>query len=674
MSYKLNKTDGSLLVDLVDGKLDVNTTDIALIGKNYQGFGESINENFIAILESFANTAPPNKPLRGQLWYDTAEGRLKVYDGTTFRSTDSTIFSSTQPSTLVQGDIWINGVENVMYFFDGTDLIPVGPSYTKSQLKSGIETVTVKDTIGQNKIIVKLFINGSNVGIWSKETFTPFPAIAGFTDIKTGFNPNSGFADFSFYGKADSAEKLVSSTGDQFTKDEFLSTLDDSNPAGARTAYGTITFRGPNGIFVGADTRLNIKKSGTKTLLDNIGPDTDFELQLRKDLGSGTPLTYSALKFDAANYNLGIFNDSPDATIDKNIIGTLPTDPDYVVPRTTGVVIGTTADPRNLIVTGDMRIEGDLRVGTIVNEEISNLRIADKVIELATPDDSTLLDSSSAAIDGAGIVINTSQGSIDWVYRNANHNWTTEVNINIDATSGKYKIEDETVLTKTGLGPGVVNSNLTSIGTLVAINVDDINIDGNVITSSNADGLEFNVLNDIAINPGTTNYRNITGVKKPISKLVADYGPANESADDLAATKGYVDEEITGATRYFTVNATGFGAAGFSGAGDLEQALIDLLNVWIPINANVVQNNTTCRILAESPTATTDPIDVNSSVVKSFLAVDSAGVQNVSVLSDVIVSPDPTSTITFGMDRHIVELKANFGLNTWEWVSTVTYP
>lgn len=668
MSYKLNKTDGSLLVDLVDGKLDVNTTDIALIGKNYQGFGESINENFIAILESFANTAPPNKPLRGQLWYDTAEGRLKVYDGTTFRSTDSTIFSSTQPSTLVQGDIWINGVENVMYFFDGTDLIPVGPTYTKSQLKSGIETVTVKDTIGQNKIIVKLFINGSNVGIWSKETFTPFPAIAGFTDIKTGFNPNSGFADFSFYGKADSAEKLVSSTGDQFTKDSFLSTLDDTNPAGARTAYGTLTFRGPNGIFVGNDNRLNIKKSGTKTLLDNTGPDNDFELQLRQDLGSGTPLTYSAFKFDAANQRMGIFNDAPNPSIERGDIS------DGLSPRTTGVHIGTTADPRNLVVTGDMRIEGDLRVGTVVNEQVTTLKVADKVIELATPDDSTLLDSSSEYIDGAGIVINTTSGSIDWVYRNENHNWTTAVNINIDSIAGKYKIEDETVLTKTGLGPSVVNSNLTSIGTLVAIDVDDINIDGNVITSSNADGLEFNVLNDIAINPGTLNYRNITGVKKPISKLVADYSVENESADDLAATKGYVDEEITGATRYFTVNATGFGAAGFGAAGDLETALVNLLNVWIPINANVVQNNTTCRILTESPTATTDPIDVNSSVVKSFLAVDSAGVQNVSVLSDVIISPDPTSTVTFGMDRHIIELRANFGLNTWEWVSTVTYP
>ena len=68
MSYKLNKTDGTLLVELVDGKLDITTSDIALIGKNYQGFGESINENFIKILESFSSTSAPSKPLTGQLW------------------------------------------------------------------------------------------------------------------------------------------------------------------------------------------------------------------------------------------------------------------------------------------------------------------------------------------------------------------------------------------------------------------------------------------------------------------------------------------------------------------------------------------------------------------------------------------------------------------------------
>jgi hypothetical protein len=147
MSYNLNKTDGSLLVELVDGRLDNSTTDLSLIGKNYKGFGEFLNENFIALLENFANTAPPSNPIKGQVWYDTSEGRLKVYDGTTFRSTDSTIFSSTQPASLTQGDIWIDGTNSQMYFWDGSSLVLVGPQYSKTQTRSGNDVATVKDNI-----------------------------------------------------------------------------------------------------------------------------------------------------------------------------------------------------------------------------------------------------------------------------------------------------------------------------------------------------------------------------------------------------------------------------------------------------------------------------------------------------------------------------------------------
>ena len=49
MSYKLNKTDGSLLVDLVDGQLDTTSSDLTLIGRNYSGFGEVLNENLSLI-------------------------------------------------------------------------------------------------------------------------------------------------------------------------------------------------------------------------------------------------------------------------------------------------------------------------------------------------------------------------------------------------------------------------------------------------------------------------------------------------------------------------------------------------------------------------------------------------------------------------------------------------
>ena len=136
MSYRLNKTDGSLLVDLVDGQLDTTSSDLTLIGRNYSGFGEVLNENFIQILENFANASAPINPLRGQLWFDTAENRLKVYNGTAFTSSGGTTVAEQQPN-MVAGDLWINSVTSQLYFYDGTRLQLVGPDYSTAQGTSG---------------------------------------------------------------------------------------------------------------------------------------------------------------------------------------------------------------------------------------------------------------------------------------------------------------------------------------------------------------------------------------------------------------------------------------------------------------------------------------------------------------------------------------------------------
>ena len=73
MSYRINKTNGDLLVDLVDGQIDVSTSSLTLVGRNYTGFGEAFNENFVKLLENFSSTTAPNTPITGQLWFDTQE-------------------------------------------------------------------------------------------------------------------------------------------------------------------------------------------------------------------------------------------------------------------------------------------------------------------------------------------------------------------------------------------------------------------------------------------------------------------------------------------------------------------------------------------------------------------------------------------------------------------------
>ena len=177
MSYKLNKTDGTLLVDLVDGTLDTSTTDISLIGKNYSGFGEALNENMIKLLENFSRSSAPSRPLTGQIWFDTSEKRLKVYDGENFRTSGGPIVANQQPSNIVAGDLWINNDTNQLYFTrNGQDLTLAGPFGQQGQGKTGFESESVLDTQNNSKTLLKQFMAGVLVGVWSNSEFTPAPA------------------------------------------------------------------------------------------------------------------------------------------------------------------------------------------------------------------------------------------------------------------------------------------------------------------------------------------------------------------------------------------------------------------------------------------------------------------------------------------------------------------
>ena len=78
MAYTIVKSDGTVLTTIADGTINTTSTSLALPGRNYAGYGQSQDTNFVHVLENFADNSPPSNPLRGQLWYNTNNSTLYV--------------------------------------------------------------------------------------------------------------------------------------------------------------------------------------------------------------------------------------------------------------------------------------------------------------------------------------------------------------------------------------------------------------------------------------------------------------------------------------------------------------------------------------------------------------------------------------------------------------------
>ena len=79
MAYTIDRYNGTTLTVVEDGTVD-QTSDIKLVGKNYAGYGEIQNENFLHLLENFSGANQPPKAISGQVWYDSGANKLKLYD------------------------------------------------------------------------------------------------------------------------------------------------------------------------------------------------------------------------------------------------------------------------------------------------------------------------------------------------------------------------------------------------------------------------------------------------------------------------------------------------------------------------------------------------------------------------------------------------------------------
>lgn len=194
MAYQVNKFNGETLVNVADGTIDT-TTDLRLVGKNYAGYGEVQNENFVHLLESFANTTAPPKALTGQIWYDSnsSNKKLKYYDGSRWKVAGGAEASPTAPTGLSTGDFWWDTTAKQLYAWTGTEFALVGPEASPDLGSSIISAAVVKGTISTDvgpHTVLKVIADDKVVGIFSKTAFTldaTQNAIEDFSVIKKGF-------------------------------------------------------------------------------------------------------------------------------------------------------------------------------------------------------------------------------------------------------------------------------------------------------------------------------------------------------------------------------------------------------------------------------------------------------------------------------------------------------
>jgi len=338
-------------------------TSLTFPGRNVTGYGQIIAENFLHLLENFASTKEPVNPTEGQLWYDTGNNVLMLFDNVSWKAASGIQKGPTEPSTLTSkvGELWIDTTNQQLRIFTGTRWILVGPSESNIDgLRYGpaVELISDSDNVTRNILI--FYISDQPIIIISKDSFTPKILITGFSSgIKAGVNVatpttateqavfQGGFLP-KFYGTATTAESLRIGTKDvdaaTFLRTDQLNT----------TEYG-LTIASNTGLTLGVDRTFIISNTSTSATIYNSLAGSSLDLQTNKD---GLPNT--VLKIKESNVGINIAQPAQALDVGGNI------------GVTGSLIVSNTTDSTNLG-NGSIRTAGGAAIakGLLVGQNLS---------------------------------------------------------------------------------------------------------------------------------------------------------------------------------------------------------------------------------------------------------------------------------------------------------------
>jgi len=271
MSYTINLTNGNILTTIPDGTINNTSCSQVLVGKNYAGYGQFLDDNFVHLLENSANSTPPSVVLTGQLWYNTTSNVLSVYNGVVFKPLAVLSNATTAPTGNNSiGDLWYDSANQQLNVWTGSSWLLIGPIYTASTGVTGAIPTTVTDNATNQHVIIELYAGGTIVGIVSKDTgpWTPSPPIAGFGTIYPGLQLSTTAANGTalFSGTATTAQTLQGLTASQVMRTDANTATSGTlkvNTAGNAISGATSAFT------VGNNSDFGINISGSNAILTN---------------------------------------------------------------------------------------------------------------------------------------------------------------------------------------------------------------------------------------------------------------------------------------------------------------------------------------------------------------------------------------------------------------------
>jgi hypothetical protein len=604
MAYTINKSDGTILATVADGQIDTLSSDITLVGKNYSGFGEALNENLIKILENFSSTAAPTHPIRGQIWFDVNELKLKVYNGNGFVPVSSATISGTQPLNLGVGDLWFNDIDKQLYFYDGTNTILLGPDYSASQGLSGLRVANILDSLNQNRVITYLYTNGILLGIFSKDSFTPKLPISGFSgSIEPGFNAGT-LPGIKFNVTATNSDKLGNQPASSYVRN------DTSN-----IVNGQIIISSNLGLIIGDANQGQFQVQDGNLVIANIASNKNITLNVRRDV-----IAEPALIIESAARKISLYADYP----------------------TSEVEVG-----GSLIVQGDLTVNGD-----VVTVNTSTVTVEDKNIVLAKQTGITPSDGNAAAggmiLQGASshiflwhdvgqAAVPATAGALSEGYNDslpalASQAWTSSEHINL-ASGKELKINGVTVLSATALGAGITSiPGVTSFGTQTLLTIGPELPPGSGNPPTPYMRLQDNRIStlitnqDLELAPDGTG--NIVLIGSP--KIT---GLSNPTDAQDASTKEYVDNTVETRSLAFSMDISD---------GIANSGIAALLEQIAPVAE--YRNGTIARILCSLAVNGTTNLDINTLASTSsteFVTPTGTafGLNNISFSTATIAAP-----------------------------------